>query len=544
VRRALVTFSLLALWISPALALAAGRHRGRRGAGGAGTPTLAQLSFLHVGGARGPGGLAQIRDAGGRAVLLRGVNVNGLEDYYSDSSTPTAVAYPVAPSAYAGHRCPADNQTVESMAVCWFDARQLASFGYDAVRLAISWSLLEPRPGVISGTYIARIAQVVRWLQAQGIYSVIDMHQDAWSKYLYTPAGGSCPPPTQAVSGAHEADGAPLWASAHLTPVCQLGAREVDPAVQEDFQRFWSDLPAGDGVGLQQHYADALAAVAYRFAHDPAVAGYDLFNEPSPGFMPPPEMDASEVYPFYARVIATIRRRVAGFRQLIFIEPDVTRDVTDSRYALAPWSTYSSYRNVVYAPHIYTHVFTPDGLLGVGALAPLFPLSAGYAAAAADARALGLPLWVGEFGSPVAQDSTLLSGHYAQQDTLGIGSALWVWKAGPASGAGFSVMHGPFGAGTPFSSRVLYTDRVYPIATAGTVVSFAYDPPSGSFRLLARGPRVRYGNRRGASVIYLPARLRGRVRVAGARWELVRAPAGARELYVYPRGGSYSVASG
>jgi endoglycosylceramidase len=501
---------------------------------------IAPLSFLHVGGRAGPDGLAQIRDAAGRAVLLRGVNVNGLEDYYANTATPTAVAYPVAPAAYADHRCPANDTAVESMAVCSFDARQLASFGYDAVRLAISWSLLEPEPGRVSRVYIARIAQVVGWLRARGIYSVIDMHQDAWSKYLYTPPGGRCPPPLQAVSGFHEADGAPAWASAHLAPVCYVGAREADPAVQEDFQRFWSDLPASDGVGLAQHYADALAAVAARFARDPAVAGYDLFNEPSPGYTPPPEMDATEVYPFYARVIATIRRRAPGFRQLFFIEPDVTRDVTDSRYALVPWSTYSSYRNVVYEPHVYTHVFTPDGLLGVGALAPLFPVRGGYDAAAADARALGLPLWVGEFGADVADDATLLASHYVQQDALGIGGSLWVWKADPAGPDGFSVMHGPFGAGTPFPSRVLYTDRVYPVAIAGTLRRFAYDPLAKSFRLLAAAD----GRRGGApSIVYLPARVPTRVQVAGARWRIVAAPAGAHELYLWPRGGAYSASS-
>ncbi len=474
-------------------------------------------------------------------MLLRGVNVNGLEDYYANSSQPTAVAYPVAPAAYAGRRCPARNEVVESMSVCWFDAGQIAGFGYDAVRLAISWSLLEPRPGVIDRTYIDRIAQVVGWLGARGIYSVIDMHQDAWSKYLYTPSGARCPPPLSPVTGVHEADGAPGWASTHLTPVCSFGAREVDPAVQEDFQSFWSDAAAPDGVGLQEHFAAALAAVAARFVSDPAVAGYDVLNEASPGYVAPPVMDATELYPFYAKTISVIRSRVAGFRQLFFIEPDVTRDVTDSRYALGPWSGYSNFRNVVYAPHVYTHVFTPDAL--TGAPASLFPVSSGYAAAAADARALGLPLWDGEFGANISDDATTLRDHYLQQDNLNIGGALWVWKADNDTSSGFSVLHKPFGMGVPFPSRVTYTDRAYPVETAGTLKAFSYDPSKRTFRLAASGSRVPFRDRGRATVVYVPARATGVVTARGARLLTMRLSDGAREVYLFPTGGPYSASS-
>ncbi len=371
-----------------------------------------RFSFLHVERARTPGALPQISDDHGRAVLLRGVNLNGLEDYYSNSATPMATPYPIDPSAYRHGRCPRRNYTVESMAVCSFDGAQMRDFGYDVVRVAISWSLLEPQPGRINPTYIDRIAQVVGWLRAQGIYSVIDMHQDAWSKYLYTAPGQSCPPPLSPVTGAHEADGAPAWASTHVTAVCSLAAREVDAAVQEDFQRFWSDVPGPDGVGLQEHFASAVLALARRFVADPAVAGYDLFNEPSPGYLAPPAMDSAEVFPFYAKVIRTVRASVPRFRQLFFVEPDVTRDVTDQRYAFAPWSSFSNYPNVVYAPHIYTHVFTPDAEANAPSLEPLFPVSNGYASATADARSMDLPLWDGEFGTDVASDETTLRQHY------------------------------------------------------------------------------------------------------------------------------------
>jgi len=501
-----------------------------------------QLRFLHVGAPAGPANLPQILDSAGREVLLRGVNLTGLrDDYVANGSLQPP--YPETPGPYAGGTCPAWDLGVYFAPTCQADATQLAGFGYDAVRLTVSWSQLEPQPGQINQAYIARIAQVVDWLKASGIYTVIDMHQDAWSKYLYTPAGSTCPPPFQPIGGFHEADGAPAWASSHVAPVCAAGGvRDIDPAVQEDFQHLYSDLPGPDGVGLQEHYASVLAALAARFAEDPAVAGYELLNEPEPGYVPPGAMDPTELFPFYAKVIAAVRARVPGFRQLFFIEPDITRDILDRSVLVGPWSIYSPYRNVVYAPHIYTDVFTLNAELGLAELNALYPPNGGYDGAAQDARALELPLWVGEFGNGVGQDNTLLRNQYSNQDRLAVGGALWYWKGFASLDGHWSVLYDDAThVDAPYPSRVKFTDRAYPIYTAGRLESLAYDPDTGHFTLQARSRRVSPGMAGRATVVYLPAVVRAPVEVSGASVSVISAPGGAREAFVYPRGGTYSV---
>src|SRR5438045_1821185 len=106
----------------------------------------------------------QIVDATGRQVLLRGVNDNQLGDYYqADPAIPSTV-----PLAEA-------------------DFTQMAGLGFDAVRLIVHWSLLEPEPGVIDDAYLAQIHEAVSWAATHGIYVVLDMHQDAWGKYIATP---------------------------------------------------------------------------------------------------------------------------------------------------------------------------------------------------------------------------------------------------------------------------------------------------------------------------------------------------------------------
>ncbi|HZR36789.1 MAG TPA: cellulase family glycosylhydrolase [Nevskia sp.] len=511
----------------------------------------AALSFLRVGPAAGPAGLNQVVDANGRSVLLRGINVVGIRDDYVDSATPLVPQYPVDPAAFAG-ACPQPGPGYTQLAVCAPDAAQLRSFGYDSVRLPVSWSLLEPQPGAIDAQYIERIAQIVGWFRQAGLYTVIDLHQDAWSKYVFTAPGEVCPPPFTSVSGAHEADGAPQWASNHLTPACMVdGIRELDLAVEEDFSRFWLNAPGPDGVGLQDHFSAVVLALARRFHDEPAVAGYELFNEPLPGLAAVPEVvDLGATFPFYAKVIGAVTSGVPGFRQLFFIEPDALRNVTDQRSEFMPWSLFSDYPNVVYAPHIYTHVFTPDAELesllpGIsGVLAPLFPLSSSYANAVGDAKALGLPLWVGEFGNDVTDDDTLLRGHYQYADANAIGNALWAWKGLQAidSEHCYCDLQGP----QPdqlhaFPSRVKFTARAYPVYLAGTLLSLGYDPDAGGFDLRASSGPVGAGERSRATVLYVPAAVTAPLQVEGAVLEELPRGDGSRDVYVYPSGGTYRV---
>jgi endoglycosylceramidase len=498
------------------------------------------LSFLHVGPPAGPTGLPQILDATGREILLRGVNVDGLTDYWRPDLRPP---YPTASSAYSS-ACPADDRSVEGVPVCTFDLPQMRPLGYDSVRLTLSWSLLEPAPGKVDTAYVDRIAQVVDWARAQGIYVVLDMHQDAWSKYVFTPPGAACPPPLGPIRGY---DGAPDWASVHLLPACALnGTRELDAAVQEDFQRFYSDVPAPDGIGLQEHFAAAMTALARRFAGDPAVAGYEILNEPSPGLVAPDLMDLTELFPFYARVVSTVTAAIPGFQQLFFVEPDAVRNVTDQRTAFVPWSGFSSYANVVYAPHVYTGVFTIDALLG----APqprLFSVAQGYANAQDDAAALGLPLWIGEYGNSPAQDATLLEQHFAAQDGGGVGGTLWLWKenANDVVGNVFWGVYGPpFGPGTPQPERIRITARAYPEALAGTLTSVVYDDHGFTFDLKATSAGVAPGDTDASTLVFVPATVHGTVVAINADVREVDRGGGAREAVVAPRGGAYEVRVG
>ncbi len=336
----------------------------------------------------------QITGQGGaRTVLLRGVNVNALVDY----PTRHQEAVPVGAEDFA----------------------EMRALGFDFVRLPVSLSLLLPSPHTVSAAYLERIGQVVDEAAHAGMWVLIDLHQDRYSKVL---------DPT------HEADGFPAW----MVPDFGLSEKPIlfgktTLAIQAAFTAFWFNLTI-HGEHMWSAYAQGLSALARHFAHQPAVVGYDLMNEPNPGFIPESDFLAHHLLPFYQAMIRALRK--ADPRALAFVEPDVIGDLGLSHPAV--WSQLHGTKGLVYAPHMYQGVFTPaftstpprGQALWDGKIASL---AGAYRNASLVAREMGAALLVGEFGirpSPVGdrwiEDQVRLQNRYR------IGSAFWVWKISPS----------------------------------------------------------------------------------------------------------------
>src|SRR5919202_853570 len=94
---------------------------------GAGPASARELSFLRVGRPMPGTEVPRIVDSYGRTVLLKGVNVDGLVDYWdADEKHPPPPEklkppYPSDPARYANGACPPDNPRVEGVVVCRFD---------------------------------------------------------------------------------------------------------------------------------------------------------------------------------------------------------------------------------------------------------------------------------------------------------------------------------------------------------------------------------------------------------------------------------------
>jgi endoglycosylceramidase len=61
---------------------------------------------------------------------------------------------------------------------------EMQSWGFNAIRLGVMWSGVEPQKGYFNETYIKIISEILDNLEAHGIAAIIDVHQDVMSSYF------------------------------------------------------------------------------------------------------------------------------------------------------------------------------------------------------------------------------------------------------------------------------------------------------------------------------------------------------------------------
>ena len=344
------------------------------------------LPLLHATRGAVPG----IYDDQGRQILLRGVNYNALGDYYIDQPAYPA---PILPKSS--------------------DFPQMAALGMNSVRLLLSWSRVEPQPGVYDEGYLALVRSQIEKAAAQGLYVIVDMHQDAWGKFVATrETSDVCVPPL--LENAIGWDGAPEWATITdgLT-TCRIQQRELSPAVQAAFTNFYLDTQ-----GIQTRFVAMWQHVVSEVAPYQNVIGYDLFNEPNPGFLV--EADAiTYLSTFYTRLVTAIRQAEAAqpkpVQHIIFFEPDIIWSLLGITLPTLP--IFTDDKNLVFAPHFYCG----DGAPSSNAQC--------FSSAQAAAQLYQTTFWVGEWGYYSAPD-TLQPQVYqfaADQDQALVGAAEWDW---------------------------------------------------------------------------------------------------------------------
>jgi hypothetical protein len=176
--------------------------------------------------------------------------------------------------------------------------RRLAQWGFNFIRLVITWEAIEHEgPGIYDQGYLDYIHSIVTKAGEYGFSVLIDPHQDVWSRWT----GG---------------DGAPGWTLEevgfdlkNLTATCAaiqhqtyggsmpdmvwfLNATKLATATMftlffggNDFapQSCIRGVPVQEF--LQEHYINSIRQVASRLRDIPCVLGYEPMNEPSRGYI-------------------------------------------------------------------------------------------------------------------------------------------------------------------------------------------------------------------------------------------------------------------
>jgi endoglycosylceramidase len=383
----------------------------------------------------------QLVDKEGRVVFLHGVNarVNGVFDVTFDDARAPLEAIP--------------DFTAD-------DAKAMRAMGFDALRLPINWSGLEPKDGAgFDEAYLDRVSAVVDLCEAAGIFVLVDLHQDAYSKEIGE-------------------DGAPLWAIKPAPskllggPLTDLGARRTSPQVLQAFSTFFGD--SADGTALRSRFAAAVKHVAARFAGRDGVVGIEIYNEPIPD-------DQAQLDRLHDQVIAAIHEADPG--RLAFFEPDVQRNLVDHAKPAerAPWP------GTVYAPHVYTLAFTgSDADHQKMTKATLEPSNK---AARYEAGTWKAPLAITEFGYDPSgiQGDSYLQWQTELQDQYLASAFFWVWKEESQGAWGLfdhDAQKGSWAVRDPVRKAL---SRVAPESVAGWPTSFGYDRAAKRFELKFTG---------------------------------------------------------
>ncbi len=170
------------------------------------------------------------------------------------------------------------------------------------------------------------------------------------------------------------------------------------------------------------------------------MVGYEIMNEPPPGFnFDLIDFSRSLLYPMYTRVIQALTGVRDGLptcpssqpnsrdcaypslgvednRHLIFFEPMAIRNQFDVSFQNS--APFTSYPNLVFTPHVYTHIFTIDQVMGLPATNNIYPPSYDFAFTTAryEANAMKAAVLVTEFGGAAHLDNITLIGTIEAQE--------------------------------------------------------------------------------------------------------------------------------
>jgi hypothetical protein len=323
----------------------------------------------------------QILDEKGHPVRFCGVNVSGMEWG--------------AGKPWSKEGCP--NRALG----CYSSPPQdeiprISDWGFNMVRLPVSWSNLEPDPPERRGgkivrqyntAYLEALDKIVEQCRRYGLAVVISFHQWGWSPFFHLPKPGA----DNFIHGC----GLPAWL--FKDPSADVaGARRDFFSNRDDV---W------EGV------SDAWTLLAERYAKDPTVVGADLFNEPdSTDYARGMVVEKFLLDSFYKKVGTAVR--AANPHILLVVE-----EGRGTRLASAP-----PFKNVVYSFHEYPHGWDPE-------------VDQWTRERLARAKAWNVPVWIGEFqrigpqdlpGDPQGFEATRRMLRFFKQE--GIGWSYWAYS--------------------------------------------------------------------------------------------------------------------
>jgi endoglucanase len=324
----------------------------------------------------------RIVDATGATVALRGYNIGGflnMENFLTGYPGTESLHRKALLRALGKDRY---ELFFDAFLAAFFadeDARYLSSLGLNHVRVPINYLHFEDddHPFELKQSGFRLVDRVVDICDRAGIYAILDLH---------------------ALPGAQNQH----WHSNNPS----------------HWAHFWT----------HRHFQDRVVNIweklADRYRGNPAVAGYNIMNEPG-------DASGEKIKPFYDRVVAAVRA----------IDPDHIIFLDGNRYAteFTAFEGHELYPNTVYAAHDYK---TPGFVWGGpypgvtrGVHVDRAHVEETFLERTAFMRKTRTPIWIGEFGpvytgDPEADDGKfrLLADQLDIYNAHGASWSIWAYK--------------------------------------------------------------------------------------------------------------------
>jgi endoglycosylceramidase len=248
---------------------------------------------IHVDGSR-------FRTGEGHQFLLRGINVGG------DTKVPPF-------------------RSIQSEK----DFAPLRGWGFNSLRLMFNWEAFEPEPGVYDWDYLKYYRDMVDWAAQHDLYVIVDIHQDAFSRFAVRGCGEGFPkwalPPFQTPAAPDNGENCRAWAVQAF----------FDINMHIAWHHFYRNT-----YGVRDRYLQMVQHLAQAVADAPNVIGFDLMNEPW-GF------ETTEIGPLYYDAGVLIRGILPD--SILFLSAGIltSTGVVASKLKPLPLD------NIVHATHFY-----------------------------------------------------------------------------------------------------------------------------------------------------------------------------------------------
>ncbi len=329
---------------------------------------------------------AHFKDEHGRTRILRGINLGGTSKLpvRPDGATHLREGFfQHRDVSFVGRPFPLEEADEHF--------ERLQAWGFTFLRFLVTWEAIEHAgPGMYDEAYLDYIEAIVDRAADYDMQLFIDTHQDVWSRFS---GGDGAPGWTLDMLGFEmrnfQKTGAALVHQLHGDPFprMQWAGNYVKLAAGTMFTLFFAGnhfAPQttidGEPVQefLQRHYINAVAQVAQRVADKPHVIGFDIFNEPSKGYIgwhhanrlegtnrigsTPTPYQAMLLSSGYKQRVAKLELSLMGIRpgQRVTIDPDGVRawqDDTDCIWRKhGVWDTDSAGRPQLLKPHYFAEV--------------------------------------------------------------------------------------------------------------------------------------------------------------------------------------------